>query len=311
MRKVIGGNGLDNTAAVQAYLAANKTLVLRDLYIIGEPEDPRSIWLTNHEAPVIYSPYGRTRVFQPAVVSRGGVTAKIGLEVQKLTVTWSPAAQAFTVNTATASTAQLARLHFYDNWPVRVLRAFMPTPGDADTLGCADWFGGRVDTVDVARNKLVFNVNSLVNVVTQKVPSTVVEVTNTLAATTAVTLPVGDSSIPLFTCFTGSSDNQILADCSSPTVNRIYSGNEFVGGYMVFLSGAGATLAGAWSAISGNGRYTDGHGNHHSIFTLYSPLPWPPTPTVDRFYVSKAAPINLADESYYGFPYVPSPQSAV
>ncbi|HVJ09261.1 MAG TPA: hypothetical protein VM554_12845 [Acidisarcina sp.] len=308
MRTVIGGTGQDNTAAVKNYLATNNKLLLRDLYLIGAPEDPRSIWLTNHEAPVLYSPWG---TFQPAVVSRGGVTAKIGLEVQQLEVTWSPGSATATASMATASPRQRARLHIYDNWPVHLFRAFMPAPGDANTLGCADWFGGRVDTCIVDRGQLVFRLKSFLNVVTQKIPSTVVEVTNPLAAYAGASRVPGDPSLPVFKCFTGSTVNQIYADCLTPTANKIYSGNQFQHGYMVFLDGPGATLAGAWSAIGGNGRYTDGSSNSHSAFTIYSPLPWPPTPGVDTFYVSKAAPINLGDESYYGFPYVPSPQTAV
>ena len=80
---------------------------------------------------------------------------------------------------------------------------------------------------------------------------------------------------------------------------------------MVFLAGPGATLAGAWSAIGQNGAWTDGDGNRHSEFVIFSPLPWPPTPGVDTFYVSTTAPINVGDESYYGFPYVPNPTQAV
>ena len=308
MRQVINGAGQDNTLATQAWLAVHRNWLLRDLILIGEPEDPRALWLTNHEAPVLYSPYG---VFKPAVVTRGVVTAKIGLDVQKMTVTWSPSNQTSTANVGTASPAQLVRLHFYDNWPVRILRAFMPAPGDANTLGCAEWFGGRVDTASTERGKIVFNCSSFLNVITQKVPSAVVEVTNTLASTAAVTRPAGDASIPTFQCYAGSTENYIIADCLSPTANNIYSGNEFAGGYMVFLAGTGATLAGAWSAIGQNGRFTDGSGNHHSEFKIYAPLPWPPTPGVDKFYVSKTAPINLGDENYYGFPYVPNPQSAV
>lgn len=311
MRQVIAGDGSDSTAATQAYLESTDAPVIRDLILIGPVDDPKSIWLTNHEAPVLYPPYG---TFKPAVVSRDGVEAKIGTDAQSLPITWSPgapAASAATANTATASPYQLARQHFYDNWPVLILRCFMPTPGDAVSLGCAVWYGGRVQNCKVGRNKIAFNTKSFMDVLTQKVPSTVVEVTNTLASTAAVTLPAGDASIPTFECVTASSEDQIICDCLSPTADKIYSGNEFAGGYMVFLSGAGATLAGAWAAISGNGEYTDGNGNHHSIFTLYTPLPWPPTPTVDTFYVSKTAPINLGDEGYSGFPYVPAPQQAV
>jgi hypothetical protein len=148
-------------------------------------------------------------------------------------------------------------------------------------------------------------------VVTQKVPSTVVETTNTMASTTAVTLPAGDSSIPVFECVAPSTQTYIVADCTEPSAGRIYSGNLFSGGYMVFLSGPGATLAGAWSAVGQNGEWVDGHGNHHSQFIIYNPLPWPPTPGVDKFYISKTAPINVGDENFFGFPYVPAPTQAV
>ena len=311
MRRVIGGDGTDTTVATQAYLNSTDKPFMRDLILIGPPENPNSIWMTNHEAPVLYRPYG---TFNPAVVSRGGVEAKIGLEAQSLAITWSPGASAQSSQTASTSTAspyQLARQHFYDNWPVLILRCFMPTPGDADTLGCAAWFGGRIQNCKVARNKLVFNTKSYIDVLKQKVPSTVVEVTNTLASTGAVTLPAGDPSIPVFSCIRPSTETYIVADCSSPSAGKIYSGDEFSGGYMVFLSGPDATLAGVWSAIGQNGAYTDGDGNKHSEFVIYSPLPWPPTPGVDTFYVSTIAPINLGDEDYFGFPFVPNPTQAV
>jgi hypothetical protein len=148
------------------------------------------------------------------------------------------------------------------------------------------------------------------DVLTQKVPSTVVEVTNTLAGTTPVNLPAGDPSIPVFACIAGSTETYIIADCTGPTAHKIYSGNLFAnGGYMVFLSGTGATLAGAWSAIGQNGEITVGS-THYSQFELYSSLPWPPTPGVDTFYVSTAPPIDVSDEGSFGFPYVPVPQSA-
>jgi hypothetical protein len=308
MRRVIAGNGQDNTAAAVAYLAANKTLILRDLILIGAPEDPRSIWLTNHEAPVIYSPWGR---FNTAVVKRDMVQCKIGTDAQSLSITWSPNTQATGTSISSASVAQLARLHFYDNWPVRIWRALMPTPGDADTLGCVDWFGGRIDTVSPKRNQIVFNVKSFLDVLTQKVPSTVIETTNTLASTAAVTLPPGDPSIPVFECVAGSTENYIIANCTAPSAGKIYPGNQFAGGYMVFLSGTGALLPGFWSAIGQNGMYTSGLGEEYSQFEIYASLPWPPAPGADNFYVSMTPPLGAEDGDFYGFPYVPNPQSGV
>ena len=310
MRVTQAGDQSISTAAVQAYLNGTDSPILRDLYIIGPPESPNALYLTNHEAPVLYSPYG---TFQPSVITRDGVKAQVGLDAQELGITWSPGrlASDATTNTTTATPYQLAAQHFYDNWPVLILRCFMPTPGDANTLGCAIWFGGRVHNCETGRNRIKFNTKSYLDVLTQKVPSTVIEVTNTLASTTPVTLPAGDPSIPIFECVAGSTENFIIADCLSPTAHKIYSGNLFAnGGYMVFLSGVGATLAGAWSAIGQNGEQTVGS-THYSEFELYASLPWPPTPTVDKFYVSKAPPINLGDEGSFGFPYVPTPQQGV
>lgn len=310
MRQVLDGSNLDSTAATQAFLNTTVDPIIRDLIIIGEPGDSHSLWLTDNEGPVLYPPYG---TFSPAVFTRDGVKMQIGMDAQAMTITWTPGASAqasATVNTDTASPYQLARQHFYDNWPVLILRCFMPTPGDAVTLGCTIWWGGRVHTTEPGRNKIKFNCKDYLDVLEQKVPTAVVEVTNSLASTAAVTLPAGDASVPIFECVTGSTDNFIVADCTGPTSGKIYSGNLFSGGYMVFLSGAGATLAGVWAAIGQNGEFTDGGGGHHSEFEIYNPLPWPPTPGVDTFYVSKTPPINAGDDGSYPFPYVPSPQQA-
>lgn len=307
MRQCINGAGSDTTAAVQSYLMGTVNPLIRHLYLIGEPGDPNAIYLTDHEAPVIYSPWG---TFKPAVVSKGNVTTKVGLEVQKTTVTWTPGNLQTGNTITTANPLQLARIHFYDNWPVRIWKCFMPTPGDANTLGACEWFGGRIGNCTVGRNQIEFNVSSFLDVVTQKLPPNVIESTSTLAGYTAATIPAGDASQPTFQIFAGTTTISIIADCLGPTANKIYSGNLFVAGYMVFLPGAGSTLAGVWSAIGGNGKFTDGNGNDHSIFSIYSPLPWAPTPGVDTFYVSTAAPINSTDPDYYGFGFVPQPTAA-
>lgn len=308
LRKCTDGNGNDSTAAVQAYLANTVNPLIRHLYLIGEVDDPNAIWLTDHEAPVIYQPWG---LFQPAVIKRDGVTTKIGLDVQKLNVTWTPGNLQSGVTIAMANPLQLARIHYYDNWKVRIWRCFMPTPGDATTLGACEWFGGRIGTSTIDRSQIVFSVSSFLDVVTQKVPANVIESTSTLAGYTAATIPPGDASQPVFQVFAGTNTTQIIADCLTPTAGKIYSDNLFVAGYMVFLAGPGATLTGVWSAIGSNITFHDGNGNSHSEFLIYSALPWAPTPGVDTFYVSMAAPINSTDPDYYGFNFVPSPVSAV
>lgn len=309
MRQCYSGSSANTTAAVQDYLNNTSSPLIYDLYIIGPPENPNSLWLTNYDSPLIYGGFpGET--FFPATIKRDQVTSKIGLSSQSLTITYTPPPASAGTTTATATPYQLAAQHFYDNWPVQIYRAFMPTPGDINTLGITDWYGGRVQNCKIARNSLIFNTKDYMDVLSQKVPSTVIEVTNTLASTAATTLPAGDTSIPTFQCFTGSTETQIYADCLSPTADRIYAGDLFAGGYMIFLAGTGATLAGAWSGIAANGSYTDGDGNHHSNFVIYSPLPWPPNPSTDKFYVSMQAPVDISTGYESGFPYVPTPQAS-
>ena len=84
MRRVIGGNGSDTTVATQEYLNSTDKPLMRDLIIIGPPENPNALYLTNHEAPVLYRPYG---LFHPAVVKRPGVETKVGLDAQALAIT--------------------------------------------------------------------------------------------------------------------------------------------------------------------------------------------------------------------------------
>ena len=308
MRQMIGGDGTDTTETTQDFLLSTDQYLFRDLYVIGRPGEPNTIYLTNHEAPLLYTPYGE---FFPAVVSRDKVTVKVGLESSEMAVTWAPGNQVGTSNTGTMSPFQLAQQHFYDNWPVLILRTVMPTPGDANTYGCTVWWGGRVHTASVKRNSLVFNCKDYLDTLSQKVPSAVVEITNTLASSAAATLPTSPAGLPVFTCESGSSENQILGACTSPSSGHIYGTNDFAGGYMVFLAGAGATLAGVWSAIGSNQEYTDGI-THYNQFLLYQTLPFPPTAGVDTFYVSMQAPADISSVGpQSGFPWVPAPQQAV
>ena len=309
MRQVIAGNGTDSTAATQTYLLGTPTPLVRDLYVIGRPGEPNTLYLTDHEAPLLYTPYGE---FFPAVVSRDKVKVKVGLDSNEMAITWAPGNQVGTSNTGTMSPFQLAQQHFYDNWPILILRCFMPTPGDANTLGCTVWWGGRVHTASPKRNQLTFNCKDYLDTLSQKVPSAVVEVTNTLASSAAATLPASPAGLPVFAAVTGSSDNNIIGDCTSPSAHHIYGTNQFAGGYMVFLAGTGATLAGCWLAIGQNSEYNDGHGNHFNQFETYQVLPYPPTPGVDTFYVSMQAPADISSVGpQSGFPFVPAPQQAV
>lgn len=308
MKKCTAGDGSDSTAAVAAWLQANNKITLANLYLIGEVEDPMAFFLTDWETPLSWPVWG---TFQPAVITRGTVTSKIGLEVSALDLTWSPAVGVFTQSVATASPYQLARIGYYDNWKVRVWTVYMPTPGDANTLGCSELFGGRWASVSVQRGKLSIKVNSFLDIVNEYVPLNVIELLNTVAGYTGATPPPGFVNIPQFDVVTGSSVNVVNGDQTSPNPHSILNTNNVSHGYLVFNDGPNATLAGVWAAIAQNTQVVI-NGQNFNQFELYgNGLPWPPTPGADTFYVSGASPINQQDGDYAGFPYVPSAQSAI
>lgn len=310
MRTFIGGNGVDTTSAVLAYLAASKQLRLADLYLIGEIEDPASVWLTNYESPLAWPVLG---TFQPATISRGKITSQVGLKVASMDVTWSPKLMDFGTSLATANPYQLAPAGFYDNRRVRIWRAVMPTPGDANTYGATPWFGGRVADSVVSRGSIKFTINSFLDAINQQTPPNVIEASNALAGYVGATPVLADSetSIATFTVVAPSNSNNILGQCIQPTANKIYSNNRFALGYMVFM--AGSSLAGFWSAIGQNDEYFAGGGVHYNHFLTYQSFPWAPTPG-DTFYVSTQMPVDQASapaNGFKGFPYVPQPTTAI
>ena len=224
-------------------------------------------------------------------------------------LTYSPGPNIYSNSVDSANPRILAQQGFYDNWPVLNLWAFMPTPGDVNTLGCCVGWGGIIADTTVDKSKIQWNVNSLMAILDQQVPTNVIEATNSLANYTAATPPTGFSTIPYFTTHTGSTDTVVLGDVLPPySSGHLFSDNVFRGGYLIFIPGPGSTLSGIWSAIAGN---TNSGPSGWNIFQLYSPLPWPPTPWTgssgDQFIVSAPVPTTGG----YGFQYVPAPESAV
>jgi Uncharacterized conserved protein (DUF2163) len=317
MRSVTGGNYQDTTSAVQAYLAANTELWMANLYLIGPPEHPQALRLTDWESPLWWIPGGK---FLPAAgITRGKITSKIGLDVASLDLTWSPANRTFTQNLSTSSPLQLAQLGFYDNWPVRVWRLYMPTPGDANTLGAMALFGGRIAQTSVDRAQIKWTVNSWLDVVNQQVPSTVIENTNTMSGFAGAVPPYGFNFIPQFQVVEAVDTNIVVAACTGPQdAGRIFSYNAFYQAALVFNNGPNSTLGGLW-AIIGQSEPWPGYpspppgGYTANQFNLYGNLPWPPTAN-DTFFVSSPPLVDSADQAsglFYGFPYVPSPETAV
>ncbi len=307
MRQILSGTGQDTTATVQAWLKAHKQIMLANLYLIGEPDDPAALWLTDYESPLTWSWWG---TFQSTNIKRGAIASRIGLEADNLDLSWSPRNTVLTSSITTASPYQLARLGAFDMKRVRVWRCYMPTSGDADTFGAMELFGGFVGDCEVSTGLIKFTVPSYLYVLNQKVPSGVIEVTNPLASYTGGTPPAGYSSMPQFNVFAGSTPTVLIADMTAPSAGSIPNTHALRDGYVVFNGGSGATLQGQFSIIGDNSTFTDGNSNHHTEIQLYSPLPWAPTPGVDTFFVSAASPIDQTDGDYYGFPYVPAPETA-
>lgn len=239
---------------------------------------------------------------------------KRGLEVASLEVNWSPQLTAFGQSISTANFYQKAWLGFYRNWRVRVWRTIMPTPGDADTYGAYELFGGRIAQSEVTRAKIIFTVNSFLDCVNEQVPPNTIEATNILAGYTGATPVLSDAEtdLPQFTVVAPTSTTTTIAVCNSPSAGKIYGTNKLLGGYMVFKPGS--SLAGAFASIAQNADFNAGGGTHFNKIIVYTPFPWAPT-IGDTFYVSSAFPLDQAAAQaagfYRGFPYVPAPETAV
>jgi hypothetical protein len=306
MRAVINGAGNNVASAYINWVSRRQTIFPADLYLIGYPEDPQALWLTNWQAPLNWKPWG---TFYPATISRGTVTTKIGLDVQTLDITWTPKVTPYRQSIAAANAQTRLAAGYYDNLPVRVWSVYMPSPGDANTFGASELFGGRLGKANSDRGAVKWNASSFLDVISQNVPTNLIEVLNTGAAYAGASPPAGFSSIPQFNVIAGSSPNVLVLDAPGNgdiPAHHIFGTNVLQHGFVAFNYGTNSTLGGVWSAIQQNIQVTIGSTNYNQV-VLYAPLPWVPTPGVDTCYISAASPINASDGEYFGFPYVPSP----
>ena len=309
MRQVLDGNGRDTSSVVLAWLRnSTNPLYITHLYLIGDYDDPRALRLTDWSSP-LYSLYG---LFNPAVIERETVKTAIGVDVQTLSLDWHPIHTDYITDLTLAGPYQLASTGFYKDWPVRIWKCYMPTPGDAVTYGCTELFGGRIGATTTVRGTISFTVNSFLDVINQKIPSGTITITNTLANTYGATPPVGFSTIPQFSIIEGSTNTTLICNCTTSS-GHIFADNDLVNGFLVFNRTTGATLGGQWSTIESNTKVTinvSGTNHDYNQIQVFKRLPFAPTPGSDTLYISGAAPVNLADGSYYGFPYVPDPETA-
>jgi hypothetical protein len=238
--------------------------------------------------------------FDPAVIARGKVTSKFGMDVDALDLTWNPRVQAFGNSVTTASPLQLAQAGYYDNMRVRVWTAYLPTrqasafvfPGDCNTYGASQLFGGRIADTQVGRNSIKWTVNSFLDVVNQQVPLNVIEATNIATAYSGNTPPTGLSAVPTLTI--GSSQQSTPQALIAQWSGGVFSNEVLAGGgsppqtcFVHFVTGANA---GFFSAIFANSLIVVS-ATKWNLINLMSPMPFPVS-TGDTFTVSGGLPLS-------------------
>lgn len=308
MRTFIDGNGTDVTSSTVAFLKSNNQFRFANLVQIGPLEDPASTFITDYDGPLVWGPVG---TFLRSTFTRGKMQSKVGLEVMTMDFDWSPQVAPLGLTIDNANYYQKAQSGFYDNKVFKMWRAVVLPGGDANTRGACELFGGRIGNQQVARGKIKFNVASFLDVIKQKWPLNVVESQNTLANYSGA-VPVlsdGETQIPVFSVVPPSSQTTINGQCISPTANKVYGGNKFQFGYLLFISGA---LRGYYSQIASSGKLKIS-GTDYNNFFMYDEFPWAPQ-IGDHFICSIKPPTQKADTTtlfpFRGFIYVPQPESA-
>jgi uncharacterized phage protein (TIGR02218 family) len=163
------------SAALAAYLAANDTCVIADLYtfLLTSGEVLRySGWTTPLSIPgtafpagsVNYNALGYTDFALGPRFGRSKVTTKIGVEPTELDIEILAGSND---RIGVFSFADSVRLGLFDGATVELDRFFAPLQaagGALDTsLGAIVWFCGRVADTDVERGRIMMKVKSLMN----------------------------------------------------------------------------------------------------------------------------------------------------
>jgi hypothetical protein len=309
MRSFTAGNGSDSTAAVKTYLSSHRQLHLTDLYVISTAPNYQSFYLgqtfylTNYPSSLVWTFRG---TFKTAVIDRGEVESKIGLEADQLEVTWAPRDTDILATDGIGNTLLTALGGFgsgvFDNGTLEVWRCVMPTIGDCNTLGACLMFSGRIGNIEPDRLKVKITVVSRLEVLNQMVPTNLIEPTNIIAQyTTGQVLKNGPST---FTLVSGTTSSVLVADPVAPPGGYSPQNDTWDSGYVSML--APGKTGGSFRGIQQQ-LY---NGTHH-VFYLYDPLPFAPL-AGDTFSAFIPVPRDLQgattqSSDYAGFPYVPQP----
>lgn len=309
VRTFFDGNGNDSTSAVLAHLAAHRALTIADLYIINTAPSyagqymGRQFLLTSYPSPLNWNFKG---VFSPAAIDRNEVESKIGLEADKLEVTWSPKLTDILADDGSGPppvTLLTALQGFgagvFDNGILEVWRCVMPTPGDCNTLGACLLFGGRIGDLEPDRLSVKITVQSRLECLNIQVPTNTIEPTNILAQYSTGYIPAGAPTS--FAVVAGTTVNKVFADASPTMIDGTYDS-----GYIVFTGGK---LAGTYRAV----RAQTVESGHHAFYLL-EPLPFVPAVS-DALGAFAPFPRSIDDAlalalGVAGFRNVPSPTNS-
>ena len=280
MRTCTSGTGSNTTSAVASYLAANRQLLVADLFVLktwvqGEAWS-QYVKLTTSDSPLRWDglpyvdPQAPNGVFAVGKLKRSNIDSKIGLDVESIDLEWylSSGDIFCTVGSQAITQLQAFAAGLWDNGRVAIYRTVMPTFGDANTYGAMCMFAGRIAEVDLTRTGVKLKVNALTEVFDQQLPPNVIEPSNTLAKySPGAPPPEMGSTRPLYQVQSGSTATEVIANCIN---GGPFPPNTFESGYILFVDydSVGASMA----QIARTVRWDDGNGTFH----LLEPLPWAP-----------------------------------
>ena len=322
MKHAMNGNGADSTQALLSYLLTRGPLWTAELYQIRAPRSAGTpfaapLLLCDWSSALIWSVLGK---FQKAVIQHSGIETTIGLEAQEVTLDWSVNGQ--TLLYASDGTTPLEdyysafREGLFDHSQVRIWRAYMPTPGDANSLGVVLQFAGRIGDSTTDSLGVHLSVTSALEVLNRKIPPNLIENANINAAWLLSTNPVTMVAQP------GSSPQQLFCKVQGdPT--RTFEPGVFRYGHVYFPPPAGAgELAGRYRQIQ-DSFVTNGV----NVLQLFEPLPFPPNVNVNlglttggevfQAYFPHPQTLAANDPSqpgypqYMGFQFVPRPEDTI
>jgi hypothetical protein len=258
--------------------------------------------LTEYPSSLVWDYKGK---FLPAVISRGEVESKIGLEADTVAITWSPK-DSDVLGDGEISALAAFGFGLFDNGTVEVWRCVMPRPGDlvgspeepaklgdCNTFGATLMFSGRIGDLTPDRAKVVMTVLSRMETLNVEVPTNIIEPTNVFAYCGVGQIPTGGA--PSFNVSAGSTALVVYGDPA--TDEDLYDG-----GYLVF--GEGSNLCGVHARILLQ-SVVEGH----NAFYLSEALPFAPTPG-DTVVGYVGLPLDASGSPYGGYRWAPSPDNS-